>query len=152
MNLEDESSVPYILASVSHPKFKLNWIEGDDQQHEQVKKLFLAECHKFFNEEDIENRSSETWESGNGDDFFNQLKKISSKTAKSKEEDTNRIDKSNMIESLYLDYINDKNNKISCLHKYNIIKKKIYKYNTTLPSSALGWRYLLHGETDCPRN
>lgn len=130
MDLENKQSIPYAFAAVSHPKFKLNWIEDHDDL-EKIKKAFIFECHKFHNK--AEDQSSETSGSLNEDDFFSELNNMSTKSAQSADETLNE---SNFIESRFLSYINDKSNKVISLQKYDIIKNIFVKYNTTLPSSA----------------
>lgn len=66
MDLDNKDSIPYAIAAVSHPRFKLNWIE-DNEDAEKTKKIFIAECHKFYKKEED---SIETSGSANGEDFF----------------------------------------------------------------------------------
>lgn len=47
IDLENYLSFPYVLATVSHPKFKLNWVE-DSEDAKKVKRNFNDECRKFY--------------------------------------------------------------------------------------------------------
>lgn len=151
LDLENMTSVPYVLATVSQPKFKLDWI-ADANDAEKIKKLFIAECHKFYKKSD--EQVSETSGSGNENvsDFYSQLMSVSFKSGKIMNEaiydailidsrflsadNEENISDANFVENRFLDYINDKNKKLSSLFKYDIIKSIYLKYNTTLPSSA----------------
>ena len=104
-----------IIASCLHPKFKLNWINGEEKKlaKNYLKNLLgIRSIDSSPNSEEIDDHH---------DDFFafNQQ----TKEVESAQEELYRFLKSN-------------NCGITTLNDYPAIKKLFIKYNTALPSSA----------------
>lgn len=131
-NLKDSKSKPYILAAVSHPKFKMDWVP---QQFSDVcKQLFLSECNEIGSLLNVESGNSEVSENESEDDFYNSILP-SSQSSGSFENSCN-----NMASVQGLSYLNSKKKDggkdLTTLNNYSIVKQIFLKYNTTLPSSA----------------
>lgn len=69
--MKDQKSKPYILAAVSHPKFKLDWVP--QQFSEVCKQLFLSECNEISSLLNVESGNSEVSENESEDDFYNSI-------------------------------------------------------------------------------
>src|SRR5436190_3354703 len=104
-----------IIASCLHPKFKLNWINGEE------KKLAKNYLENVLGIRSIESSPNSEEIDDPHDDFFafNQQ----TKQVESAQEELFRFLKSN-------------NCNIIMLNNYPTIKKLFIKYNTALPSSA----------------
>ncbi|XP_067216540.1 uncharacterized protein [Linepithema humile] len=104
-----------IIASCLHPKFKLNWINGEERK---LAKNYLEDLLGIRSNESSPNPDENL---DDHDDFFafNQQ----TKEVESAQEELHRFLKSN-------------NCNISMLNDYTAIKKLFIKYNTALPSSA----------------
>lgn len=123
LTFSSAESRPYILSSVFHPKFKMNWVPKDDIPY--VKDIFLTECNKLYNS----NLSFEPSESvlDEDDDFFSVFNEI---------EDTVGNRQERVAELEALEYITNKNKSLNILDNTKVLKHAFLKYNTTLPSSA----------------
>jgi len=131
-DLKDPKSKPYILAAVSHPKFKMDWVP---QQFSDVcKQLFLSECNENGSLLNVESGNSEVSENESEDDFYNSILP-SSQSSGSFDNSCN-----NMASVQGLSYLNSKKKDggkdLPTLENYSIVKQIFLKYNTTLPSSA----------------
>jgi len=124
-DLEHLKSKPYILSSISHPKFKLNCIPLRFMS--VCKKLFLSECNSL-------NLSSNNLDSNvepvdnDDDDFYNILNENNCEPFSSTS--------TNVAHVQALSYLDLKEKELSILNFYPIVKNIFLKYNTTLPSSA----------------
>ncbi|XP_026825204.1 uncharacterized protein LOC113561872 [Ooceraea biroi] len=104
-----------IIASCLHPKFKLNWINGEERK---LAKNYLEDLLGIRSAENSPNLNEKL---DNCDDFFTfdqQTKEIESTQ-----------------EELYR-FLKSSNCNIGMLNDYTTIKKHFIKYNTALPSSA----------------
>jgi len=104
-----------IIASCLHPKFKLNWINGEERK---LAKNYLEDLLGIRSTESSPNLSEKL---DDRDDFFafdQQVKKVESTQ-----------------EELYR-FLKSDNCSINMLNDYTAIKKLFIKYNTALPSSA----------------
>lgn len=125
IDLKNDSSKPYIFATISLPKFKLR--RSLDEEIEIVKSLFLSEVEKIhrFKEKDTSNNIIDSHE----DDFFEILK--SQHTTK-----TNvTIDRNNLsavCTMQLLKYLDDKSKDLKSLYNYDIILEIFKTYNTIL--------------------
>ena len=111
-----------ILSAISHPKFKLKWVEGQLKK-DQYKLMFIDEMRKYDDEMSVvEDRNPEPDAASQKKDFYE---------FKSDEEESSR-DSVKVEAAEYLSVAK----KIECLHKFPTIKRVFLKYNTTIPSSA----------------
>jgi len=116
------------LATVSHPKFKLRWLNSSDDEYNLVKTLFLSECEKLYRREIGTNEEKNSSTSSDDEDFFRSFIKNSNPN--------NLIEKQNVVQMECLRYFEDKNKTVNSLLNYNLIQKVFRQYNTILPSSA----------------
>jgi len=70
LDLNNSKSKPYILATVSHPKFKLKWLNSSDDEYNLVKTLFLSECEKLYRREIGTNEEKNSSTSSDDEDSF----------------------------------------------------------------------------------
>ena len=111
-----------ILSAISHPKFKLKWVEGQVKK-DQYKHMFIDEMRKYDGEMSIvENRNPEPDVASQKKDFYE---------FESDEEESSR----DSVEVEAAEYLSVAK-KIECLHKFPTVKRIFLKYNTTIPSSA----------------
>ena len=111
-----------ILSAISHPKFKLKWVEGQVKK-DQYKHMFIDEMRKYDDEMSIvENRNPEPDVASQKKDFYE---------FESDEEESSR----DSVEVEATEYLCVAK-KIECLHKFPTVKRIFLKYNTTIPSSA----------------
>lgn len=108
----------YILASITHPKFKLKWVKT--KYLDLCKQLLQTEC---ITEYSFENTFSSN--STKSEDFFSSLKQISGSTSTTGD-----------LDMEILEYLEDRNKEVDSLEKFKTIKQNFVKYNTTIPSSA----------------
>lgn len=77
-DLNHPKSKPYILAAVSHPKFKMEWIP--QQFSEVCKQLFISECNEIMHLLNIETGNSTISDNDSEDDFYHILPSLSGST------------------------------------------------------------------------
>ena len=120
-----------ILAAITLPKFKLQWVETQSKKDSYKQmlidemRLFVGENHLVVENEDdaVQNRAEQGGENKRKDHFYDFPSDDESSTST----DTVEVEAAN-----YLSTAKD----LDCLHRYPIIKSLFLKYNTTLPSSA----------------
>jgi len=111
-----------ILSAISHPKFKLKWVEGQVKK-DRYKQIFIDEMRKYEDEMSIvEDRTPEPDVASQKKDFY----EFESDTEESS------IDSVELEVAEYFSVAK----KIECLHKFPTVKRIFLKYNTTIPSSA----------------
>ena len=111
-----------ILSAISHPKFKLKWVEGQVKK-DQYKQMFIDEMRKYDDEMSIvENRNPEPDITSQKKDFYK---------FESDEEESSR----DCVEVEAVEYLSMAK-QIECLHKFPTVKRIFLKYNITIPSSA----------------
>lgn len=133
LDLENNSSKSYILATISLPKFKLKWLT-DKEKFDNVKLLILSEMekiHKFMNK----NISSDDMDTDE-DDFFKILKNEYSDDNDKRMNMNGRNSSLSVCTVQLLKYLDDKSKDLKSLYNYNIIFEIFKLYNTVLPSSA----------------
>lgn len=130
-HIHTSQSKPYILATISHPKFKLNWAWINEEDTRMCKKLFLTECETIRtdngNSNDTENEGDSSSQS-ECEDFFSSVLKDKAQIR------TSGIATSNV--SLAFAYLDSNKTDLSMLHAFPVVKQMFLKYNTTVPSSA----------------
>jgi len=139
-DLSDPKSKTYIIASISHPKFKLSWVPV--RYTNLCKNIFLNECEIIS--ATIENKSSGSTdnEDSDSDGFFNSLSERSTidicTPAQSQDndstEDTIRVSNAASVQALT--FLNSKKKDLVMLDQFKVVKQVFLKFNTTLPSSA----------------
>ena len=110
-----------ILSAISHPKFKLKWVEGQVKK-DQYKQMFINEMRKYDDEMSIvENRNPEPDVATQKKDFYE---------FESDEGESSR----DSVEVEAAEYLSMAK-KIECLHKFPTVKRIFLKYNTTIPQA-----------------
>lgn len=117
----------FLLASVTLPRFKLNFIV-DEENKLFVKNLLIMECKKNCEEEIIQPVCAEMTENPTPNDDF--LISFSNPNVNRR----NSMD--NLIETEVVQYLNDDRVDVKILNDYRFVRKVYYKFNTSLSSSA----------------
>lgn len=126
-DLESPKSKPYILSSISHPKFKMNWIPKEYQTI--CKTLFTNECNLLYAHVSSDAASATlNSETDSEEDFFG--------TMYGKNSDSPTSSTINIASVQALSYLDCKKKELTSLENFPIIKSVFLKYNVSLPSSA----------------
>lgn len=126
LNFKNSECKTYLLASISHPKFKLGWLsKSDDGSKQFCIDCFVSEAEKFLNGNVSDSDTSRT----SSDEFFSMFKSPVESAGTQ-----NTI--SNKVKVQCLSYLDNKEKNLTMLNMYPVVKEMFYKYNTTLPSSA----------------
>lgn len=133
-DLEHPKSKAFILASISHPKFKLSW--APVRYLSLCKKVFISECNVLNSIESTTSGANNSDDETDGSDseFYQILNGI---TCFEESTELSRSVKSVNISSVQaLSYLECKKKDLSILNNFPVVKNVFLKYNTTLPSSA----------------
>ena len=114
------SQIDALLATVSHPQFKLKPIRRE--LRDDIKSQLLVEA-------ELLSPKSPTAKPGKKTDNYFQF------TDDEEDSDTDFSEK-NKISIEVCQYLEDQRTSIDILHKYPAVKRVFIKYNTTIPSSA----------------
>lgn len=116
-----------VLASITLPVFKVNFIEHDFEEKRALE-LLKDECYQLLRNNQFErNEVRESDTAAKLDDFFVEFTHRSQARRYSIEND---------IESEINRYFSDKRTETSMLNEYPTIKELYFRYNTTLSASA----------------
>lgn len=125
INLENRE---LILASVTHPAFKTNWLNTDSEKFAQD--LYVEEYLRFSQEEAVNRNDSNSKKNDSG-----QQSNVLGQFLKKRK--LNEI--SPTIEALQ--FLQNDGDDISILEKFPIVRKMFLKFNATLPSSGVIERF-----------
>lgn len=122
----NESNRDLIVAAVSHPLFKLNWIQNENDRS-IAREIFQSEVLELAATATNTQTISVSNQNVQDDFFFYCL-----------EENENRSRRNSTDSSTIeiLNYLNDPRKELDILHKLPEIKRIFVKFNTTLSSSA----------------
>lgn len=122
LDLENIKSKPYIIASISHPKFKLLWIPP--RFLTACKNIFLSECNFMNSVSNSDFKENENDSADSDEEFYGILKQnkysLNHSTAESAQ--TNNDD-SNDATVQALSYLDSKNKNLDMLNSFPILKK-----------------------------
>jgi len=132
LDLSRPESKDFIIAAVSHPKFKLSWVPL--RYMNLCKKLFITECCLRINTETKPTNLTVTQsdKDDSDDDFFDSICNDNDFTSPTESESRN----SNLANLQALTFLNLKKKDLDILNDFPVIKEVFLKYNTTIPSSA----------------
>lgn len=136
--LNDPKSKDFIIASISHPKFKLDWVPV--RYKDLCKKIFIEECNSMSTltiiQPDSANEESDcTSDKEFYDNLYSHRSINDSSECYSDEIDLSQENESN-VQVQVIKFLNSKKKELDMLNNYPVIKKVFIKYNTSLPSSA----------------
>lgn len=133
-NFDNTCSKPYVISSVTVPKFKLKWLNLVSEaricptlDHEYCKNLLITEVKKCASSKNETRTSSDISSTSSvGDDQFLKFLK-----------DQDHVETADSAIGLeVLSYLSDKQKDIASLGRFPRIKQLFLKFNTILPSSA----------------
>ncbi|XP_060857667.1 uncharacterized protein LOC132935209 isoform X1 [Metopolophium dirhodum] len=137
-DLENIKGKPYIIASISHPRFKLSWIPG--RYLTFCKNLFLSECNFINSLTNSDSNSVENDSAGSDEEFYGILTQSKYSLDRSASDNVHcvelNLNSTNEVTVQALSYLDSKNKDLDMLNTFPVVKKVFFKYNTTLPSSA----------------
>lgn len=134
-DLENIKGKPYIIASISHPRFKLSWIPG--RYLTFCKNLFLSECNFINSLTNSDSNSVENDSAGSDEEFYGILTQSKYSLDRSASDNVQlNLNSTNEVTVQALSYLDSKNKDLDMLNAFPVVKKIFFKYNTTLPSSA----------------
>lgn len=111
LNFEHIQNKSFLLATISHPKFKMMW--APVEQYNYLVDIFINECQHIFTKAPLDSASN--------DCFF----EFTSPPSWS------------FVQEEINDYLQNRNYTISCLHGFPTVKKMFLKCNTALPSTGI---------------
>lgn len=123
----NDSNKELLLASLTVPRIKINFIETDENIM-FVQKLLIIECKKLYSENSEQNEIEQNLVSpANDEDFIISF---------ASRRDVRRNSMDNQIESEVSRYMFDTRTEMSMLNEFPTVREVFLKYNTTLASSA----------------
>ncbi|XP_046401382.1 uncharacterized protein LOC124167499 [Ischnura elegans] len=132
LDLSSETSRDYILASISHPRFRTSWIP--QQNLESCKSIFFREFDKIQrNMSNSGGHKKPPAPTKSEEDFFSSLDEDS---------DQRDMEYENAVQMRALSYLANPRKELAVLHEFPVVMEMFLKYNTTLPSTAPSKRIL----------
>ncbi|XP_022169832.1 uncharacterized protein LOC111033420 [Myzus persicae] len=130
-NLSSPKSKDFILAAMSHPKFKSSWIPV--RYVDLCKQLFINECKLMNSNSDFTEyvSSSDNSDSNSDTEFY--------RSVCSQDDSSNpelAVRNSNLTRVQALSFLNSKKKELNILDSFPVVKKLFFKFNTSIPSSA----------------
>ena len=118
---QDKSVMDALIATVSHPRFKMKWILEEKQESLQSQIITIAE--QLMDSDSSANENQEE-----KDPYFD--------LSDDEEPPENSQNRKNRVSIEVLQYLADTDTNLQMLHRYPAMKEIFLKYNTALISSA----------------
>lgn len=117
-----------ILASVTHPFFKLRWVAKE--RRNDVKDLLFNEAESICSRDTSQKENESSQYNKSSESFFTFEEGTSS------DESILNVSTKNSVQLQCLQYLQNNDESLKSLKQFPVIEKLFVKYNTPLPSSA----------------
>jgi len=120
-DLENIKSKPYIIASISHPKFKLSWVPA--RYLTVCKNIFLSECNSMNSFTNSDSHENENDSADSDEEFYGVLTQSEYQLDHSAAESVELNNaNSNGATVQALSYLDSKNKDLDMLNIFSIVK------------------------------
>jgi len=135
-NLSSPKSKDFILAAMSHPKFKSSWIPV--RFVDLCKQLFINECKLMNSNSDFTEyvSSSDNSDSNSDTEFYSSVCSQDNSLIDDSSNPELAVRNSNLTSVQALSFLNSKKKELNILDSFPVVKKLFFKFNTSIPSSA----------------